>query len=359
MDILEQYADIISGFYFFNYKVLPEVRRQAEVAHAKQKLCIPQHAIRDAPDIHVSLPEHFDMQMLSCCLFTLLPGTDLKSMISFVLSLHTLKDILENYRSRRGIVEESDVRALYGCLSCAVDPSRSGTCAILQSSKNTPLMAKPPKCLSDLCRLQLAILPSFKQAAPKIKKYMQLYVDLQSYRHYPSPISRENLRNWCGSYLIRYPEISEWEFCAAADSFLGIAAMVAAASRPGMTHEETALLDEMCFPWLSGLCSILDAAIHIRIDSSTESLNFTSFYKNLRECEERILFFAENAEKACCRLKESSFYIRLIKTIITFYLTSPEANFNMFRLAATNIIKKSSSPAYIIPYRFMRVSNRI
>lgn len=356
---MEQYADIISGFYFFNYKVLPEIRRQTEVVRAKQELCIPQHTTQNVPDFQISLPEHFDMQMLSCCLFTLLPGTDLKSMISFLLSLHTLKDILENYRGKKDIIEESDLRALYGCLSCAVDPSRSGTCAILHSSKNAPLSAKPTQCFSDLCRLQLAILPSFKQAARKIKKYMQLYIDLQSYRHYPSPVSRENLKNWCGSYLIRYPEISEWEFCAAADSFLGIAAMVAAASRPGMTHEDTALLDEMCFPWLSGLCSILDAAIHIRIDSSTESLNFTSFYKNLRECEERILFFAEKAEKACLRLKEGSFYIRLIKIMIGFYLTRPEANFNMFRITAANILKKSSSPAYIIPCNLMHLFKRI
>lgn len=356
---MEQYADIISGFYLYNYKVLPEVRRQAGVVRTKQELCIPQNIIQDVPDIQISPPDHFDMQMLSCCLFTLYPGTDLKSMISFILSLHTLKEMLENYRSKKDIIEESDVRALYGCLACAADPSRSGTCAILQSSKNTPLTAKPPKCLSDLCRLQLAILPSFKQAAPKIKKYMQLYIDLQSYRHYPSPVSRDNLRNWCGSYLIRYPQINEWEFCAAADSFIGIAAMVAASSRPGMTHEDAALLDEMCFPWLSGLCSILDAAIHIRADSGKESLNFTSFYKNLRECEERILFFAENAEKASLRLKESSFYIRLIKTITGFYLTEPEANFNMFRLTAANILKKSSSPAYTIPCNLMHLFNRI
>lgn len=358
MDIFEQYADIISSFFFYNFKMLPEVRRQAETVCQKRELCIPSHIIQDEPDSQTGHKDHFDMQMLSCCLFTSFPGTDLKGMISFLLSLHTLKDILENYRRRKDIIEESEVRTLYGCLACAADPSRSGTCAILQSSKNTPLSGKL-QCLSDQCRLQLAILPSFKQTAPKIKKYMQLYIDLQSYRHYPSPVSRENLKNWCSSYLIRYPEISEWEFCAAADSFLGIAAMVAAASRPAITHEEVTLLDEICFPWLSGLCSILDAAIHIRVDGSAERLNFISFYRNLKECEDRILFFAEKAEKACLRLKERSQYISLIKAMIGFYLTNPEANFNMFKLATTNILKKSSSTAYIIPCNLMRLFNRI
>lgn len=353
-----KYADILSDIYFLNCKVLPEVRRQAEAVRAKEELCIPQYSTRDDPNAQISLTEHFDTQMLSCCLFTLFPGTELKAMISFILSLHTLKDLLENYRRTKDTVEEADVRTLYGCLACAADLSRSGTCVIPHSSKNTPSPGKP-QCLSDQCRLQLAILPSFKQVAPKIKKYMQLYVDLQSYRHYPSSVSKESLKTWCSSYLIRYPEISEWEFCAAADSFLGIAAMVAAASKSGITNEEVALLDEACFPWLSGLISILDAAIHTRTVGSIERLNFTSFYKNLRECEERILFFSGKAEKACLRLKESSLYIRLIKTMMGFYLTAPEANFGMFRLAAANIRKKSSSPAYIIPCRLMRLFNLI
>lgn len=163
------------------------------------------------------------------------------------------------------------------------------------------------------------------------------------------------MKKWCTGYLIRYPEISEWEFCAAADSFLGIAAMYAAASRPGISGEEITLLDEACFPWLSGLCSLLDATIRFRTNGNTESLNFISYYKNMKECEERILFFAEKAEKACLKLKESNFYIRLLKTMTAFYLTDPEAEFGMLRLATANILKKSSSPAYILPCRLMRL----
>lgn len=358
MVIKRQYLDIISGFYQYSCKVLPEVRRQAKVVQAKEDLCISPFGMQNSQDPLENLPDHFDLQMLSCCLFTLFPGIELKNMISFILQLHGLKDLLENYRRKRDTVEETAVRALYGCLACAADPSKSGTCAIIHSQKNSPAPGKrtdKQACFSDQCRLQLAILPSFKQAAPKIKKYMQLYIDLQSYRHYPASVSKESLKNWYSSYLIRYPEISGWEFCAAADSFLGIAAMYAAASRPGTTAEEITLLDEACFPWLSGLCSLLDATIHLRTDGNTDNLNFISYYKNMKECEERILFFAENAEKACLKLKDSSLYIRLIRTITALYLTDPEAEFGMLRLATANILKKSSSPAYILPCRLMRL----
>lgn len=330
------------------------MRRQAQAVQAKEELCISPFGMQNGHDLQKDLPDHFDLQILSCCLFALFPGTELKNIISFILSLHTLKNLLENYRRKRDTVEETDIRTLYGCLACAADPSRSGNCGIIHSARNSPQYAKQT-CFSDQCRLQLAILPSFKQAAPKIKKYMQLYIDLQSYRHYPASISKETLKNWCGSYLIRYPEISEWEFCAAADSFLGIAAMYAAAARPGITSEEITLLDEACFPWLSGLCSLLDATIYFRTIGNSENLNFISYYKNLKECEERILYFAEKAEKACLKLKESSLYVRLLKTMTTLYLTDPEAEFGMLRLATANILKKSSSPAYILPCRLMRL----
>ncbi len=324
------------------------------IVQAKEELCISPFGMPDVHDMQKNISEHFDLQVLSCCLLALFPGTELKNIVSFILSLHALKDLLRIYRKKRDIVEESDIRALYGCLACAVDPSRSGVCGIVHSLRNSPQYVKQT-CLSDQCRLQLAVLPSFKQAAPKIKKYMQLYIDLQSYRHYPASVSKETLKNWCGSYLMRYPEISEWEFCAAADSFLGIAAMYAAASRPGISGEEITLLDEACFPWLSGLCSLLDAAINFRTTGNTETHNFFSYYKNLKECEDRILYFTEKAEKACMKLKESSLYIRLLKTMTALYLTHPEAEFAMLRLATSNILKRSSSPAYILPCRLMRL----
>jgi len=263
--------------------------------------------------------------------------------------------MLENYRNIKNTTEEADIRALYGCLACAVDPSRSRACAFTRSPENTSSSTSSQMCLSDQCRFQLATLPSYKQVASKIKKYMQLYIDLQSYRHYPAPVSKEILKNWCSTYLMRYPEISEWEFCASADSFVGIAAMFAAASIPGITSEEVTLLDEACFPWLSGLSSLLNEAIHVRLSGSAGSMNFTCFYRNLKEFEERIIFFEEKAEKACLKLKNNNLYIRLIKTMTSIYLTDPEANFGMFRLASANILKKISSPAYIIPCRMMRL----
>lgn len=363
-----QYTEIVPQLINYACKVMPEIHRQAWIIRSKKELCTPEPAahgnssgsgIRIAGDPYSfdhsdCLNEPFWSDMLCCCLFSLLPAADMKETVSFILSLYALQELLENYRTKRDITDETAVRDLYNCLSCAADPSRSSSCALIGSVKNMPFPV-PQTCLADQCRLQLATLPSYKPVSSKIKKYMQLFVDLQSYRHYPAAVSTNYLKTWCSSYLSRYREISVWEFCAAADSFLGIAAMYTAAARPGVTNEEAVLLDEACFPWLSGLSSLLKGAIRIRISGTTENLNFTSFYENLKQCEERILFFSGKAEAACMKLKDSSFYIRLIKTMTALYLTEPEADFGMLRLACGNILKKSSSRPYSNACRLMRL----
>ena len=105
----------------------------------------------------------------------------------------------------------------------------------------------------------------------KIKKYMQMYIDLQSYRHYPPVISREMLKTWSSNHLRR------WEILlgtvAAADTFLGIAAMYAAASIPDITDEEVHCWMRSV-SWLSGFCSMLDALVSARTSHDPEELNF-------------------------------------------------------------------------------------
>jgi len=379
-----QYTDSIARFLQYSFKVLPELHKQAEDIAVRQNLCMKSHTaarqqayIADAVGFQgefflkslqkkqtfreelymqnqsganteaekAGIYEQFDNSMLCSCFFALYPEADMKSTLTFILSLYTLSETLGAYRSIAGFSLETEVRKLYSCLSSAVDPARSKGCAlanITDTITNQKRGDAYTPCLSDQCRLQLAILPNFQLVAPKLKKYIQQYVDIQSYRFYPVNIRAGYLETWSEYYLKRYQEISCWEFCAASNSLLGIIAMYTAAANPKLTSEDIRLLDEACFPWLSGLDSLLHAYICERITNLTENLNFTSYYRNLKICEERILFFAAKAEEACMKLRESSFFISLIKIITSLYLTHPEANFGMYKLVSSNILKKSS-----------------
>lgn len=344
-----------AAFYAkFAGKVLPEAYRQRNAAREELRQCPMASAARSGATEEDTLPGRFDAKKACCFLFSMCPGADYKDLVSFMLSLHYIAETLDMYRKKKDIRDEKEIRDLLVCLSAAVDPSRNLVCNVAAMGIDQPavqlrnrsvmqLENRPPlMCHAERCRLKLAVLPSHMHVSAKIKKYMQMYIDLQSYRHYPPVISREMLKTWSSNHLRRFREISCWELCAAADTFLGIAAMYAAASIPDITDEEVHLLDEVCFPWLSGFCSMLDALVSARTSHDPEELNFSSFYKNLKECEERLIFFAEKTDAACRKLKDSSLYLLITRAAAGLYLSDPEATFGMLRLTVSNIIRKTS-----------------
>ncbi|HPV02801.1 MAG TPA: DUF2600 family protein [Clostridiales bacterium] len=357
-----------AAFYArFAGKVLPEAYRQRSLAGEELRQCLHISASeKDAAEDLLS--GRFPVRQACCFLFSMFPGTDPRDLVSFMISLHSIADTLEIYRKKKDIRDEKEIRDLLGCLSAAVDPSRNlppadpagyFTCdaqALDTEYHAAHTQARAPlMCHTERCRLKLAVLPSYRQISSKIKKYMQMYIDLQSYRHYPPVISTDLLKTWSSSYLKRYRDISCWELCAAADSFLGIAAMFAAASVPDITEEEVQLLDEFCFPWFSGFCSMLDSVISLRTSTGAGEINFSSFYRNLRECEERLVFFAENTMASCNRLRDSSLYLLVTKAAAGMYLSHPEAGFGMLRLTTSNIIQKASLRPYRIAGFLMRM----
>lgn len=338
-----QNTDSLVRFIQYSMKVLPELKRQNSTLFS-QADCPAQVSgnIAAYPETGPYPAEKLSTPVLCSGFFALQPGVDRKGTLSFLLSLYKLADLLDSFRANAEITDEPALRKLYGCLSGAVDPSRSICCAFgnpvkaRESQKVEPASAL---CLSDQCRLQLAVLPSLSLASPKLKKYMQFYVDLHSYMHYPESTRKEYLQTWSDYYLKRYPGISCMEFCAASDSLLGIVAMYASAANPKMTSDEIRLLDDACFPWLCGLEALLRAFVRTRLSENPVEVNFCSHYPNLKECEQRLLYFAVKAEEACLKLKDRNFYLSLLRILIAMYLSEPEAGFGMYRLASLNILK--------------------
>lgn len=351
-----QFGDALSYFLRYYSKVLPEARRQDDLMRKRQRLCAPVPVYKNENNRDDMRPGQFAAEKLCCLMFSLFPHTDMNGFLTFMLSLYGIGEVLESHRKRKDVRDEHEIRRLFSCLSSAVDPSRNCNCSMTESARSTSLASDVSddteektaslRCNADLCRLQLALLPSFRQAAGMIKKYMQLYIDLQSYRHYPQIISTEALKTWSGHHLKHYGEISCWEFCASSDTFLGIAAMYAAASVPGISADEIKALDELCFPWLCGLVSMLGSAVSARKAIGTDELNFSSFYDTLKECEDRIMYFAARAEEACSNLKYGSLYKYVIKAMIAIFISDPETNFSMLKLTASNIADKFSLHTY-------------
>ena len=288
-------------------------------------------------------------------LFALYPGLDIENALSFIAAFHALTDYLDKLCRKNRIPDEAAVRRLYPAVQDAVDPERTtGSYQLGYSLKD----GKQLRGLVDQCRLRITALPSYALVTGKMKKYVQLYIDLQAYKYLSHCIRQEYVETWADFYLRRYRDVTFWEFSAAAGSLLGVFSMFAAASDPKLTSSDIKALDEVYFPWVCGLHKLLEAYISAREDILTDQLNFTSYYDNLRICVERLSCFVDKASVLCSGLKNPEYHISLIKCLLSLYLSDSRAYFGMYGLASRKIIK-NSPPLTSLYWRTCKLLRRI
>lgn len=257
------------------------------------------------------------------CVYSLYPGVQTDNAIKFIVSLQTISDYLDNLCDRAGVLDESAFRRLHLAMFDAVSPDAS-THDYYQyypyKNDNGYL-----KSLVEECKRQIRILPSYKAIEVLLRKYVCLYSSLQIRKHL-DPESRESfLKEWVATDLYRYREPYWWELCAATGSTLGIFLLFAAANDAGLDIAEVRAIDEAYFPWVCGLHILLDYYIDSDEDLAGGDLNFTYYYKNLKQCEDRLAFFIRQSFKKCSSLKNPEFHFTVISGLLAMYLSDPKA----------------------------------
>lgn len=346
-----QYRSDAVFLYKYAVRVLPEAEKLFDITWA----CFgsEKREREEAQDARENGVDFLSLQC--CCLLALFPGSDPNNAIAFITALYSLTRYLDALCRRNGIQDETAVRKLYPALQDAVDPER--TTGGYQFGYSLTAGKQVIK-LVDQCKFCITALPSYKLVTGKMKKYVQLYIDLQTYRYLPPIIRREYMESWAGGYLKRYTDVSCWEFSAAAGSLMGILFMFAAASDPYLTPGDVNALDEACFPWICGLQKLLESYISARDSILADSLNFTSFYGNLKQCEERLDYFALRAAVRTSGLKSPEFHAAVIRCLLALYLSDPRAFFGMYRLASGAVIRNGPSRTAFY-WRVCRLLRRI
>lgn len=273
--------------------------------------------------------------------YALYPGADLSGATAFIVSLQTISDYLDNLCDRAGVCSEDSFRQLHLALLDAVDYSRelSDYYLYYPYKKDGGYLRK----LVEECRNQLLKLPSYQKIIEPMKKYVELYSELQTLKHLEKDIREQKLVNWANSHHKAYPEISCWEFAAATGSTLGMFMLYSAACDPSLTEEEVDGIDSAYFPWITGLHILLDYYIDYQEDMETGDLNFAYYYKNQKICEERISFFIEKAVQSCHNLRYPAFHRAIIKGMLAMYLSDPKAHSGLNLVTSGNLLKKGDS----------------
>jgi tetraprenyl-beta-curcumene synthase len=278
-------------------------------------------------------------------IYSLYPGAMFSEAIRFIVSFQTISDYLDNLCDRAGVLDEAAFRRLHLAMFDAVD---------LGGETHDYYFYYPYKCdasyLKSLvieCKNCIRNLPAYENIADPLKNYVQLYSDLQTFKHLAPELREKSLIKWSNSYLKEYPGIFCWEFSAATGSTLGIFLLFAAAYDPRLTKEEMNLIKDAYFPWVCGLHILLDYYIDSEEDLREGDLNFTGYYKSSKQCEERLKFFIENSFNKCKALRYPEFHFTVIRGLLAMYLSDPKASIGMKRLISRNLIKSGGLRATI------------
>lgn len=282
-------------------------------------------------------------------LYPFYPQADVKITANFISSFCMLVNYLKTICIQHRIKDEATLRQLYLSMLDAVDTGRkvSSYCEYLPHKTiedNLQLFVKA-------CRDQLAEVPSYHVILEHIKKYVYLYSDLNIYIFISDEKSRDDyLLTWSGYYINQYPLITPWEFSASVNSVLSIFALFTSAFDPFLDINKIEAINSIYFPWICGLNILLKDYLHyhhqILEDPTSESTNFTYYYGNLKECEERINFFINNSFEMYAQLNIPVFHISIIKWLLALFLSHPKAQFGLNRIASQNLLKERGKSYY-------------
>lgn len=332
---LENIKDNMKNVYRYQLRILPEAQRLHKELSALTADCSGGRGAKRGYEE----PQFRELDLKSACIFALSQKAFSKDTLGFITTLHHLCCFLDRVAEKDKPDDLAVIRRLYQPLSDAVDPDRisAGCCEYFDGSKAATCL----KSLTEACQGYICRLPSHKLVTGKMKKFAHLHIELQACRNQPVKTRSEHLVMWSEYYMRQFPDIAFWEFSAAADSLLGIYAMFTAASDPGLTENDVRELEQAYFPWICGLQKLFYHYIASREDMMMGHLNFTSYYKNLRHCEERLAYFMKKSLEYSGLPAGHGIHSKVVKTMPALYLSDPGASFGLNRIASRNIMAES------------------
>jgi len=301
--------------YSFVSKVFPLV---------KQELNGWQRMAEQLPDARLRLQatESIRTKAFHCqggSIFALYPGVNKAEAIQFIVAYQTMSDYLDNLVDSLEVQDELAFSQLHLAMQEALNPEAvpSDYYLYYPYREDGGYLER----LVKTCQANLRKLPSYKLVQEEAIKFAKLYSHLQTYKHLAVEEREGKMLNWITPYLKEYPEITTWEFAAAAGSTLGIFSLYVVAFNPQLTATQVAEISQAYFPWICGLHILLDYFIDLREDRETNQLNFVAYYEHTDKIFQRLQLCVENSLKQAERLDHPNFHRAVVQGLLAMYLS--------------------------------------
>ncbi|HKG03945.1 MAG TPA: DUF2600 family protein [Conexibacter sp.] len=196
--------------------------------------------------------------------------------------------------------------------------------------------------LIDDCRAGIMRLPGRDAILPTVQRLAALAADAQTLNHAGSHDGHRQLARWAAS--CDDGDATWWELAAAASSPLGIFALFAAASRPGIAQETADAIDAAYFPWIGAVVWLLESLVDHLEDAAGDNLSYFGQYASPSEAACRLVAVTRRAGAAAAGLPNGELHTILLAGAVGLYLSRHEARHAQVRDVADAIREAIGGP---------------
>jgi tetraprenyl-beta-curcumene synthase len=215
----------------------------------------------------------------------------------------------------------------------------------------------------DACRSALAKLPSYALLASCAQAAATRPVGFQSL----NLAVHGGFERWARLQATPDSPLEWWETAAACGSSLGVHALIGLSAEPTVDPRELTAIENVYFPWISALHSLLDSVVDIAEDSREGQRNLLSYYPSPARAAVRMGWLAARAKReargrALTEGGQQSHRAQVVLiAIAAFYLSAPSASSPPVRAIKSSVadaVGPGMKPALLL-FRVARALSRL
>ncbi len=175
------------------------------------------------------------------------------------------------------------------------------------------------------CRAALQELPGRASIAVPALRVTRRIVAYQTLNLTEQQGGHARLASWAHRHTPTASGLRWWETAASAGSSLGLFALIAAASRPGLLETAALSIERAYWPWIGAFHSLLDSLVDLPEDHAIGQRSLLSYYTSAEEATDRMAALARAALGATRLLPNPEEHALLLAAMASSYLAGARA----------------------------------
>lgn len=179
--------------------------------------------------------------------------------------------------------------------------------------------------LAAACRTTFQTLPGAALVASPVMCAAGRSAEGQSQSHAAAFTTPDRLIAWATRTTPAGSGLLWWETAAAAESSLGLHALLASAADPRLSAAGAERIAAAYWPWVTGLNALLDDLIDLAEDAAEGTHSYVARYPSRDIAAERLGALAAQARRRVDALPRHRRHATILAAMTSFYLAAPQA----------------------------------